>query len=366
MKLKRDKTTSPWHILAEDFPTSGTTLEKWKFLLGYAVLAPSSHNSQPWQFHIHDDQVELYADRHRACPVVDPEDRELIMSCGCALYHLRSAMRHFGCLGEIEILPKPGDHNLLARISMGAQAEASVEESLIFFAIPKRRTNRQPFSDDPIPESLLDALQKAAEAECAWLQFMREDEVKHAIADLVAEGDRWQWANKAFRQELAKWVHSNRSAARDGIPGYAQGIDDLMSYAGPLVVRTFDMGDGQAAKDHEVATGSPALAVLGTEGNGPREWLLAGQALARVLLRARVEDVWVSFLNQPIEAPYLRMKLRELIGKPGTPQAVLRLGFSKDVKPTPRREVASVLISQCELSARNEDMDKFASEAKTL
>jgi hypothetical protein len=297
--------------------------------------------------------------------VVDPEDRELIMSCGCALYHLRSALRHFGCLGEVEILPKSGDHDLLARVWLGDQAESSVEESLIFCAIPKRRTNRQPFSDDPLPEALLAALQNAAQAESAALRIVREEEAKQAVADLVAEGDRWQWANKAFRRELAGWVHSNRSAARDGIPGYAQGIDDLMSYAGPLVVRTFDMGDGQAAKDHEVATGSPALAVLGTEGDRPREWLGAGQALARVLLRARVEDVWASFLNQPIEAPYLRMKLRELAGQPGYPQAVLRLGFSKDVKPTPRREVASVLISQRELSTRHEHLQPFAPEART-
>ncbi|MBI3849952.1 MAG: nitroreductase [Verrucomicrobia bacterium] len=343
MKLTPNKATSPWNISAEDFPTYGTMLEKWKFFLGYAVLAPSSHNSQPWRFRILNDQVEIYADRQRACPVVDPDDRELIMSCGCALYHLRTAIQHYGYLGEVEIFPKPADHDLLARVSMGTKEEVSAEESMVFYAIPKRRTNRQPFSDDPLPEALLAALQRTAEKESATLRFVREEELKHAVADLVAEGDRWQWGNQAFRRELAKWVHSNRSAARDGIPGYAQGIDDLMSYAGPLVVRTFDMGDGQAAKDHEVATGSPALAVLGTVGDSPREWLAAGQALAGVLLRARVEDVWASFLNQPIEVPYLRMKLHQLVPTRDFPQAVLRFGFGKDLKPTPRREVDAVL-----------------------
>ncbi len=342
--MRTGKPIDPWNITAEDFPTYGTTLEKWKFFLGYAVLAPSSHNSQPWQFHIHNDQVELHADRRRACRVVDPDDRELIMSCGCALFHLRCAMQHFGFLGEIEILPKIGDHDLLARVTMGAKEETSAEDSLMFYAIPKRRTNRQPFSDDPLPESLLVALQSAAAKEAASVQFIRDEGTKHGIADLIAEGDRWQWANKTFRQELAKWVHSNRSPSRDGIPGYAQGVDDLMSYAGPLVVRTFDMGDGQAAKNREVATGSPALAVLGTDTDSACDWIATGQALARVLLRARVEDVWASFLDQPIEVPYLRMKLRELIGGPRFPQAILRLGFGQDVKPTPRREVEDVLI----------------------
>jgi len=360
--LKTGQPINPWHIAAADFPTAGTTVEKWKFLLGYAVLAPSSHNSQPWQFHIHNEQVELYADRRRACRVVDPEDRELIMSCGCALFHLRSALRHFGYGGEVEILPRIGDHDLLARVTMGAKEEATVEESLLFYAIPKRRTNRQPFSDDPLPEALLVALQSAAAREAASLQFIRDEETKHGIADLIAEGDRWQWANKLFRQELARWVHSNRSASRDGIPGYAQGVDDLMSYAGPLVVRTFDLGDGQAAKNREVATGSPALAVLGSEGDGPCEWLAAGQALARVLLRARVEDVWASFLDQPVEVPYLRMKLRARVGGTRFPQAILRLGFGPDVKPTPRRQVEEVLISHGERTGSGFGRDQAATK----
>ena len=336
-------TADLWSISAEDFPANGATPEKWKFFLSYAVLAPSSHNSQPWLFHVRHNTLELYADRRRACPVVDPNDRELIMSCGCALFHLRCAMRHFGYLGSVEIFPDQ-DADLVARVSLGTQDETDVEESILFYAIPKRRTNRQPFSDDPVPSSLLVTLQRAAEAEGARLRFLDDQETRYAVADLVAEGDRIQWANKAFRLELSRWVHSNRSPSRDGVPGHAAGIDDLLSYAAPLVVRTFDMGEGQAARDHEVATGSPVLAVLGTDGDQPRDWVAGGQALARVLLRARVEDVWASFLNQPIEVPELRTKLKTLAGHAGFPQAVLRLGFGENVKPTPRREVEEVLI----------------------
>jgi len=336
-------TAEPWSISAEDFPANGTTAEKWKFFLRYAVLAPSSHNSQPWLFHVRHNTLELYADRRRACPVVDPHDRELIISCGCALFHLRCAMRHFGYLGSVEIFPDQ-DPDLVARVSLGARDETDVEESILFYAIPKRRTNRQPFSDDPVPSSLLINLHAAAEAEGARLRFIDDQETRYAIADLVAEGDRIQWANKAFRLELSRWVHSNRSPSRDGVPGHAAGIDDLLSYAGPLVVRTFDMGEGQAARDHEVATGSPVLTLLGTDGDGPRDWVAGGQALARVLLRARVEDVWASFLNQPIEVPELRMKLKAVAGHAGFPQAVLRLGFGENVKPTPRRVLEEVLI----------------------
>ncbi|MBI3417500.1 MAG: nitroreductase [Verrucomicrobia bacterium] len=335
---------APWEISAEDFPHDGSTVEKWKFLIGYAVLAPSSHNTQPWLFHLHGNDLELYADRTRACRVADPDDRELVMSCGCALFHLRSAMAHFGYFGGVAILPEANDPDLLARVSFGVLEENSPEESMLFYAIPKRRTNRQPFRDDPVPPSLLDALRRAAKDEFAWLHVAEGEETRHAIAELIAEGDRRQWSNKRFRLELAAWVHPNRSTARDGIPGYAQSVDDLLTYAGPLVVRTFNMGEGQAARDHELATGSPALVILGTDTDTPRDWLHAGQALARVLLRAQVENVWGSFLNQTIELPDLRQRLCASVGLTGCPQACLRLGFGEDIKPTPRRTANEVII----------------------
>jgi len=342
--MKTDLRLDAWNVSADDFPHFGAEAEKLEFLLSYAVLAPSSHNTQPWLFRLRGDEAELYADRTRACRIADPDDRELIISCGAALCHLRIAMRHFGYLGKVEILPDKGDPDLLARVCLGLQAERCVEDNLLFHAITKRRTNRQPFSDDPVPEPLLAALEKAAAKEGAHLQILRSEQARYALADLVAEADRRQWASKRFRLELAAWVHANRTASRDGIPGYAQGVDDLMSYAGPLVVRTFDMGEGQAAKNRELATGSPVLAVLGTNGDAPREWLATGQALARVLLRARIEDVWASFLNQPIEIAALRQNLPHTIGHAGFPQLILRLGFGPDVRPTPRRLVDEVLI----------------------
>jgi Putative TM nitroreductase len=81
------------------FPATGQSAEKLRFLVQYAILAPSSHNTQPWLFKIRGDVLELYADRTRALPIVDPANRALTISCGAALFHLRIALRHFR-LGE--------------------------------------------------------------------------------------------------------------------------------------------------------------------------------------------------------------------------------------------------------------------------
>ncbi len=333
-----------WSVSEADFPREGTPEQQLKFVLQYAVLAPSGHNTQPWLFRLQDDLLEVLADRTRALPVVDPDDRELTMSCGGALFHVRLALRHFGYRGIIEVLPKNHDPDLLAYVRMGDPYQARPEEQQLFRAIPRRRTNRTRFEARPLPEALMVDLQAAARTEGAALEIMRSESRRHALVDLVAEGDRIQMANKSFRRELAAWVRPNRSSNRDGIPGYGFGLADFISVGGPFVIRTFDLGGFQAARDRELADGSPVLAVLSTEADTPRDWLAAGQALERVLLRARCDNVWGSFLNQPIEVEELRPRLREALDTTGHPQTILRMGYGPEVRPTPRRSIDEVLI----------------------
>ena len=343
-------TLDTWAVSVADFPAAGTPVEQMEFLLNYAVLAPSNHNTQPWLFEIHGEAIHLFADRTRALPMTDPEDRELIISCGAALFHLRVAMRHFGVLGPVETFPDPTKPDWLARLELGSGNENYPEETLLFHAIPKRRTNRQPFQDDPLPEPVLGALREVAQQEHAWLNYVQGDANRQVLAALIAEADCLQWADKRFRREVAAWVHPNRSVSHDGIPGSAAGLGNLVSLAGPSIIRTFNMGAGRAARDQEIALGSPVLALLQTDADVPPAWLAAGQALARVLLRARVEDVWASFLNQPIEVAELRPRICELVGKTGYPQILLRLGFGQTVPPTPRRPVDEVCHIRGEVS----------------
>lgn len=335
---------NPWELSEGGFPRKGTSSDKLRYLLNYGVLAPSGHNSQPWLFKIVRDEVELYADRTRALPVCDPEDRELVMACGAALFHLRVALHHFGYAGKVQTLPNPNDPDLLTRIGFGERRKPTAEDDLLFNAILERRTNRMPFESRAVPEKVLSELKTAASKEGARLHIVQGEDERNTIADLVAEGDRIQMADASFRRELAAWIHPNRSASHDGMPGYALGLGNLTSSFAPIVVRTFDFGKGQAAKDRQLATGSPILALLFTDGDSSADWLSAGQGLDRVLLRARAEGVWASFLNQPIEVPTMRSKVRDLMDLKGFPQLLVRMGYGPKVKPTPRRTAGEILI----------------------
>lgn len=335
----------PWAVDPVGFKDCHDAAARLRFLVTYAVLAPSSHNTQPWRFLLRDDaRLELHADRTRALPVVDPEDRALIISCGAALANLRAAAAALGEALEVRTLPSPGDRELLAVIrALGPCAPARGSARLLR-AMTARRTSRFAYAPDPVPEPLRAEIIAAAEAEgTARLHWVEDFATRHAIALMVAEGDRLQMAKPAFRHELAMWLRSSHCASRDGVSGAAFGLPDMLSFALALAIRTFDLGGSQASKDLALAEGSPVIAVITTPGETQADWLAAGQALQRALLAVTAGGFAASFMNQPIEVPTLRGRLAALLGATGQPQVLIRIGRGPKPVPAMRRPLREVL-----------------------
>lgn len=109
-------------------------------------------------------------------------------------------------------------------------------------------------------------------------------------------------------------------------------------------MRTFDLWREEAAKDLQLATGAPVLAVLGTFSDSPGGWFLAGRAVERLLLSACASGLQTSFVNQPIEVPALRSRLGQALGRNDFPQLIIRIGYGKPAPMTPRRSVQEVLL----------------------
>jgi hypothetical protein len=305
-------------------------------LVQAATLAPSSHNTQPWLFRFDGSMIELLADRTRALPVNDPDDRELTISCGCALLNLRVAAAAAGLQARVEPLPDGADSDLLARVQLSATT-APEPDAALQPAMSERRTWRERFAATPVDPMALRSLVDAVQVEAASLAVLDTAEQRLGAAALVAEGDAMQWANPSWRRELAAWMHPRRRG--DGLT-----LPTLAVPVAHMVVRTFDMGHGVAAKDRQLADGSPVLAVLFTDGDRPSDWLAAGQALQRLLLTGVPLGLQASYLNQPVQVAALRPKLQQLTGHPGDAQLLLRLGSPTQAKPaTPRRPLADVL-----------------------
>ncbi len=309
--------------------------ETVRSLVQRAVLAPSSHNTQPWRFRMSASKIDLLADRTRALPVSDPLDRELTISCGAALMTLRVAIAASGQGTRVRLLPDAGDGDWLARVEVTTDPPDDRLAALAPF-IEQRRTYRKTFAARGIAAEATAGVAAAATAEGAQLLTL-DDTQRHQAGSLVAEGDRSQWDDPRWRRELALWMHPRREG--DGLS-----VPALTAPIAQAVVRTFDMGNGVAAKDQQLLLGSPWLTVLTTSDEDTAAWLCAGQALQHALLTGCRHGLQASYLNQPIQVAPLRERLRSALGTPAHPQLLMRWGYpTTAAPPAPRRKVDAVI-----------------------
>ena len=326
-----------WKVKESDFPDDGTREEKLEFLLGYAILAPSNRNTQPWLWRITDEGLELYADTTRSLPKVDPNDRELFIACGAALFNLRVALRYFGCEFETHILPDLDAPDLLARIAVDDAAQKArtsgptgieaAENAELFVEITRRHTSRGLFEDRPLEAGLHVRLKQAAHEEGALLRFIEDDE-RERVAELVKRATVFQASDPWLRHEWEKWIRDAPQARDDGLQREAVGLgaDEKPSSYGSYVKRS--------KRDKEFAESAPTLVLLETEGDTPRDWLKAGAALQHVLLLARGSDVFASYFNQIIEVTDVWRTMRDQLGLLRQPQLLFRPGHSGRPRPS--------------------------------
>jgi hypothetical protein len=327
----------------------GTALSRDQvhFLIETAARAPSVHNTQPWRFHVGPAGLELHADRSRQLPAVDPFGRELLISCGAALYGLRLAVRLLGYLPMVDVLPEASQPDLLARVRIGCQSPLSQADWTMLAAVPHRHTHRGPFSPEPIPDGLLPQLQRDAVAEGATLVLL-DPAARARMRQLARVAARWQHRDPAIRAEVRRWTRPPGRTERDGVSVYAYppvpvGSDGpAYPVAGKLAERDFDLGRDIGRLDRDGPP--PAVsAVLVTAADTPADWLRAGQALNRMLIHAAVRWVFAALNSQPTESAAVRDLARARLRLPGAPQMLLEFGRAHTASATARRPVDDLL-----------------------
>jgi nitroreductase len=310
---------------------------------GQALYAPSAYNSQPWLFHLTGDALELHADMSRRRPIADPRDREIFLASGAALENVRLAVRNEGFEPVISILPDRTRPAFVASIRVGTSRRSTASDRQLFAAIPHRRSSRALFYDRPIPKGLAPALRQIMEAEHGALLWLPDAQRRFDLVQLVAQADRLQGSNPQFRAELAAWMHANDTQMRDGMPGYAFGLPDTLATLAPLLLRAIPWDRMRVVADGELATHSPLLGVVATQGDQPRDWIIGGQAMQRALLFATSQGLSTGFMNQAIQVAETREALRALLHTGLWPQVALRFGFGPEPRATPRRLLNEVL-----------------------
>jgi hypothetical protein len=338
---------TPYDVKASQFPAGGSFREKCAFLLKFAILAPSTHNTQPWKFGLTAEGVNVFADYSRRLPAVDPQNRELLMSVGAAIFTLRAAAYRFGFSASVRYNYSGDSEQPLAALRIEPREQTTsedVEMLTLFPAILQRHTNRRPFLHSRIPESVLTLARQMSAGSRAGVTISTDGKTNEQVGEMVAAAERMQFGNPEFRADWSAWVRRVDTEDEDGIPGDALGLNAVSALLAPWAVRTFRMGNRQAAMDRNLCVEAPGLVVIHSEDTVPH-WLEAGELLQKLLLTMTREGLHQSYFNMPVQVPELRQRLRALLNMPGLPQAILRIGYSLSAPVlTPRRPLREVLL----------------------
>ncbi len=317
------------------FDRDAILAEKLLFCLEYAILAPSSHNTQPWMFKIvGEDTIEVYADDSRHLKIADADKRELYISVGCALENLLIAAEYHGYDARVNYFPNPINENLVATIHFNQSAEHRILPEM-FEAIYERRTNHNEFTKEPISPEDQQRLQNCCREDGIWLFLTSETETRRKVEDLITRADALQFADPKFREELGYWIGQ-------GVFGASWLIAKISQFA----VTHINLGNSTAKKDSEVLMSSPVLGVICSEKNDRQTQVQVGQIFERIYLKATTLGISLQPMSQIVQVPDIKAELAKLLPDSNAfPQQPFRLGFGEsDSKRTPRRPLEEVLL----------------------
>ncbi|MFE1285785.1 Acg family FMN-binding oxidoreductase [Streptomyces sp. NPDC058751] len=315
-----------------------------KALVADATAAPSLHNAQPWAFRCLRDTgvVRLYADLERALPHTDPDNRGLLLGCGAALFNLRVAAAAAGLASDVRLLPDPASAEFLAEVRLSGAEPADGALARLAPAIPRRHSSRFPYRDEEVPATTRERLSEAARLEGADLFFPDAWHVR-SVLELVQDAEGTEALDPEVHEETVRWTHTEPTAAdgaADGIPGEAFGPRQRGT---SVPVRDFAAGRPVPGRGWAHFEENPNIALLGTARDEPVDWLRAGQAMERVLLRATADGLVASLTSQPLQWPDTRWAVRDPVSAMANVQMVIRLGYGPEGQASPRRPVAEVL-----------------------
>lgn len=307
-----------------------------------AGRAPSVHNTQPWRIRVRRGDLYLSADPDRRLPAADPAGREMVISCGAALYDLILALRHLGHRPTMQLLPDPDFPHRLAVVHPAAGPAPADGDDRRYAAIAHRRTHRGGFTPEPVPAALLHQIRVAARAENIELVVFHEEADVRVLATVTELASYMHIRDRAYAAEHARWMRSADSAQADGI--HPAHLAEAVSRTDPHFPARFVDVTKPPRRDGERPVGTVVL--LTTAGDDKRHWLYAGMALQRILLELTAADHTAALHTQPMEIPHLRSFVADEFAGGRHPQMLMRIG--RPITPVPgapsaRRPVADIL-----------------------
>lgn len=312
-------------------------------LVRCATLAPSSHNTQCWQFALDTDgrSISILPDLARRCPAVDPDDHHLFVSLGCATENLVQAALAHGLQGEARF-------DAVGNAVRVRLEPTRAQTTPLFKAITARQCTRGDYDGTPLSSEELALLQHAGSSDTVRLLLLTDRPAMEQTLDYVMQGNTAQLADAAFVNELKGWIRFNGTDAvrtGDGLYSASSGNPNIPSWIGDAAFRWFLTAKGENDKVARQVRSSAGIAVFVGQNADKAHWVEVGRCYERFALQATALGIRNAFLNQPVEVAALRPPFAHALGLSGQrPDLVVRFGRGPVLPRSLRRPVEAVLV----------------------
>jgi hypothetical protein len=311
-----------------------TSLDTPRDLLRLAVLAPSSHNSQPWRFTVEDNLIRLSLDPARRLKKSDSNDRQAIISIGCAMEHILIGAEYYGY--EVQVTNYNENKDATASIRLTKKREQMNDPHHIIHAIPKRMTNRTPYTDTVPSAEIIQKINTLTQPSLS-ITVITDKEKVALLGDIAVNAGIAAMQDTDFRNELSHYLKPNTTKSPVGMPGFGFGFPALLSYIAPLLVRFVNMAKLSKKADRALFAHTPALIVISTEHDTPTDWFLVGRTYARIALIATQAGMSTAPWGAPIQIGEYYRDIQKILDVSSRPQFFCRFGYpTASTHHTPR------------------------------
>jgi len=324
--------------------------EKIKFLLRYAILAPSTHNTQPWFFRVKDNTCQILFNPELKLKYADPKCRDLYISLGCAMENLIIAGHFYGLTEKIEYEANDNDDNLVATVYFFEKDNhLDFSSEKLLDTILKRVNVRGKFLDRPVASDLLAGLQNLFEKDYGdnqiKMNFIQDKEKIEKLALLTQKGMRMAHSNKLFRREMSDWIVHNYPRRRDGMIGYSMNMPGPISFFISPLIRLFNLGSIMGKVNYLNVSSAPAVCVVTAPEYRAETWIKIGRLVERAMLEFNQEGLTTSIYLASVEMGDLYKEIQEILSTTEIPQFIFVVGhIDSQYRTTPRHNLESKLI----------------------
>jgi len=328
-----------WHVNRDDFPREGGTRAQLEYLCRFGILAPSVHNSQPWNFHVTDEAITVSLEASRKLGAGDPTGRESWISIGACLENLLIAGQYFGAHGTVA-----GRNGTSVTLGF-THGQPDVSAEPLVDAMAARVSNRNGFSERPVDEHLLEEL-SGIKMEGVEVVASNDPNLITLLADLTGRAIGMALGNPDFRGELSSLVRHNWTKSGTGMPGFSLGVSGPRSVIESRMIKHGAVIASQPAKERRAMEQSGGVVLVFAEGDSQPYWLAAGRAYQRANLVLTARGLSCSTTAAVVEAADYHLDIERYLHQDGRLQTVTRMGYAKrPVRHSPRLSPGDVVTS---------------------